>query len=115
MNAFRWLFGIVTTLLLAGYIVLAVVGGNFRRSFGASPLSPLLGLLPCITMGMILASLLWPGRGLLHATAVVVIFGLLASTLILRESVTTGLLALGYLGCWLAYYWLSTRTPLAHG
>lgn len=103
MNTLRWLLGIVTTLLLAGYILLVIAGGNFRRSFGASPLSPLLAVLPCVVLGRILASLLWPG------------LALIAAAFILRESITTGILAIGYLASWLAFYWIVKRTPLANG
>lgn len=48
-------------------------------------------------------------------TTVVLLPGLLAATFILRESVATAVLAFGYLSCWLAYYWMSTRAPLPHG
>ena len=116
MTSFRVLFGILTAILLAGWIFLIVVGGNFRRSFGASPGAPLLPLLPCLLMLLILLSLLWPGqRTLLHITAAGAALGLLGAVAILRQSVTTGVLAAGYLICWLIYYWLTIRGPAGHG
>ena len=116
MVAFRWVFGIVTAIMLAGWIALAVLGGNFRRAFGASPVAPLVTILPVLLMVLVLITLLWPGhRPLLHATAALAVLGLIASATIVRESAATGVLAAGYLVCWLVYYWLALKSPLAHG
>ena len=116
MNSFRWLFGIVTVVLLGGWIFLVVVAGNFRRSFGASPTAPFLALLPGLIMVLMLGSLLWPAqRPLLHITAAAAVLGLVASIIVLRESATTGILGAGYLVCWLVFYWLTIRSPYAHG
>ena len=54
MTGFRWFFGILTALLLAGWVALMVLGGNFRRSFGASPAGPALALLPGLLMALVL-------------------------------------------------------------
>lgn len=116
MNSFRWAFGILTTILLAGWAFLVVVGGNFRRSFGASPGAPLLPLLPGLLMGLVLATLLWPGqRPLLHLTAVAAVLGLLASVAILRESAATAAFVAAYLGCWLVFYWHALGRYAPHG
>jgi hypothetical protein len=116
MTSFRWLFGLLTAILLAGWITLAVIGGNFRRSFGASSTGPLLTLVPALFLALILVSMLWPGqRTLLHITAAGAALALLGAMAIFRETATTAILIAGYLVCWLAWYWNIIRGPVAHG
>ena len=116
MNSFRWAFGLLTAVLLAGWVFLVVVGGNFRRSFGASPGAPLLPLLPGLLLGLVLATLLWPGqRPLLHVTAVAAVLGLLATLAILRESAATAAFVAAYLACWLVFYWHALRRLATDG
>ena len=116
IGGFRWAFGIVTAIMLAGWIGLVALGGNVRRSFGASPVAPLVTILPALLMVLVLATLLWPGhRALLHVTAALALLGLVGSATIFRESVATSVLAAGYLACWLVYYWLALKSPLPHG
>ena len=116
MNSFRWFFGLLTAVLLAGWITLAVIGGNVRRSFGASPTGPLLTLLPALFLVLVLVSMLWPGhRTLLHVTAAAAALGLLGAMAIFRRAATTAILIAGYLVCWLAWYWHTIRSPVAHG
>ena len=41
MNALRWLLGSIAVLAGGGWLLLALWGQSFRRSFGASDLGPL--------------------------------------------------------------------------
>lgn len=108
MNSLRWTLFAVTALTTVGYLALAIVGGGFRRSFGASEHSPWLVVVPPAILLTFLASLLMPGnRPLLHAVAVLAVLLAGASLWLLRDSVLMGLLGLGYSGLWLAYYRLS--------
>jgi hypothetical protein len=114
VNGLRWVLGITTGVLLVGWILLEVVAGGFRRSFGASPTAPLVTIGPASVMVLILTSVIWPHhRGLLHLTAAVVALCVLASFWIMRESPGTGFMAILYMGTWLVYYWLALKVGKA--
>lgn len=109
MTTLRWILGLGTTAMLAGFVVLAMVAGNFRRSFGASPTNPLLTLLPTLAFAVLFAGLLFPGqRLLLHA-------GALAAAILLSICVVNmsgiSLVGISYFGLWLVYYWLAAWMP----
>ena len=96
---------VITALTTVGYFTLAIIGGGFRRSLGASEHGPWLVVVPPAIMMMFLASLLMPGnRMLLHGVAGLAVLLAGASLWLLWDSVFMGLLGLGYAGLWLAYY-----------
>jgi L-asparagine transporter-like permease len=108
--ALRWLLGVTTGLLLVAWILLVIASHDFRRSAGASPVSPFLPILPGVVLVLILATILVPDqRGLLTVTAVVVALAIIGSFFILRQSLATGVFAILYLASWLGFYWLATR------
>jgi hypothetical protein len=116
MTLLRWLLGITTLVMLVGWILLVIASHDFRRSAGASPVSPLVPFIPGVVLILILTTLLAPGsQGLLTVTAVVAGLGILGSFFILRQSVATGLFAILYLLSWFAWYWMlrrGTGTPV---
>ena len=109
MTTLRWTLGLILVLLGGGFVLLSVVGGEFRKSFGASPVSALLFVLPLVAMAVLLAALVTPStRLLLHAGAVVavVLVGFCVWQ-IFAESATILIGALIYLATWLVFYWLT--------
>lgn len=107
MNTLRWILGAVLVLVGGGFVVLSVIGGGFRKSFGASPVGPLVTLLPLLGMALLLAGLVWPSaRLLLHAGAgaAVVLTGLCVWQIV-AESATILIAAILYLALWLVFYW----------
>ena len=106
VNALRWTIGIITTLVAGGFFALAVIGGNFRRSFGASDNAPWMLVGPPLVAALILASLVWPERRvLLHVVAVIMIALCIGCAFLARETVFTAFIGLCYAGLWLAYYY----------
>jgi hypothetical protein len=106
MIALRAVLG---TLLLCGgggFAILAMVAGDFRKSFGASPVSPLIAVAPLVAMAVLLAALIMPAhRPLLHAGAIaaIVLVGF-ALWQLLSESATVMWFALLYLTAWFCFY-----------
>jgi|GEM_PF-5978715 len=106
MTTLRWILGITATALGLGFIALSIVGGGFRKSFGASDTHPFLVLLPPLALGLLVASLVAPAqKPLLHLAALVAV-GMAAFCLwqIVTMSATVLWFALLYLGFWFAYY-----------
>lgn len=113
MNTLRWLLGLSLALAGGGFVVLSVVAGGLRRSFGASAISPLLIALPLVAMGLLLAGLLFPGnKGLLNLGAIAA-FGMIAFCIwqLVTESATVMWVGLAYLLAWLGFYWMAIGRP----
>jgi hypothetical protein len=61
VEALRWLLGILSATVGVGWLALAILGGSFRSSFGASPVGLLTQATPLVVFAMVLASVLAPG------------------------------------------------------
>ena len=109
MNALKWILMVVTLLMAAGWAALVVLSSNFRQSFGASGVAPLLALAPGPVAVLLLLSLRsGAGRTLLHATAVVVVIVIAAALRSAAGKLDPSLVLLFvYLGLWLTYYGLA--------
>lgn len=104
MLAHRWTLGVVTAIVIAGLLAIAVIGGNFRRSFGASD-SPLPILLILAGGGLVLASLAWPAqRPLQHGAAVHMTALAIGSMLLARREPATGVFGVAFAAAWLSLY-----------
>ena len=109
MLGLRWTLGIVTVVVTVVFLVIAVVGGNFRRSFGASD-NPLPTVLTLVVSALVLSSLLWPEqRVLLHVVAVLMAAIVVASLFVAREALVTGMLGVAYAAAWLSLYYRLLR------
>ena len=108
MNALRWLLGIIAALLGGGWLLLALWGQSFRRSFGASDLGPLVVIAVPALMLLVLAAVLWPGqRGLLHVTSAAMAVAAIALVHGLGEMGFAGLMGLAFCAAWFAFYGLT--------
>ena len=104
MLRLRWALGIATALAALTLFGLALVGGNFRRSFGASD-SGIMTVLPVLVGAVVMASLLWPDRRpLLHAVAMLMIGVLMGAVFIARHAAVAATLAIAYASAWLVFY-----------
>jgi hypothetical protein len=104
MLGLRWTLGFATALAALILFGLALVGGNFRRSFGASD-SGIMTVLPVLVGAVVMASLLWPERRpLVHAVAVLMIGILMGAVFIARHAAVAATLAIVYASAWLVFY-----------
>lgn len=88
-----------------GWFLLFVVGGGFRKSFGASETPLLVVGAPLVVAVLLLAGLLFPGhRGLLHAGAGVSVVILAICAL---NPAGLGGLGILFFGLWLVFYYLA--------
>ncbi|MEP6764895.1 MAG: hypothetical protein ABJB66_11315 [Gemmatimonadaceae bacterium] len=107
MTALRWTLGIIITVLAGGFVMLSVVAGGFRKSFGASDTNPLVTMLPLLAAAVLLAGLIVPShKPLLHAGAVAAV-GLISFCVwqMIAESATVTWLGIAYLIAWLVFYY----------
>ena len=105
MTALRWILGLVTALMTAGWLVLIVLGDSFRRSFGASPVEAATAGVPLLVFLLVLGTVLRPStRWLLHVTAVALAAVAIACLGVLRESVPTAMTCLVFCALWFLYY-----------
>lgn len=107
MNALRWSLGIIAVLFGGGFVLLAVAGNAFRKSFGASEHGPLFIGLPVFGLALLLAAILFPSsKPLLHIAAGAAV-GLVGFCLwqIFSESAVPLWFAIAYLAAWFVYYW----------
>lgn len=110
MLPLRWTLGVVTAIVIAGLLAIAVIGGNLRRSFGASD-SPVPILIILVGGGLVLASLAWPGQRLLQHLVAVLMTGLaIGAMLLARRELGTGLFGVAYAAAWLSLYVRLLRT-----
>ena len=113
MIALRWTLGLVTAVVGAGLVAISVIGGGFRRSFGASD-SPLMTIIIVTVVGLILASLVWPNsRILMHIVAALMIAGCVGCAFIARESMSTAIIGALYALVWLSFYYGTVWAPRA--
>lgn len=104
MLELRWTLGIATTLAALALFALALLGGNFRRSFGASD-TGVMSVLPVLVGAVVLASLLWPEqRPLLHGVAILMVGLLMGAVFIARHAAVAATLAIVYASAWLVFY-----------
>ena len=109
MLGLRWTLGIVTVLVSAMLLAIAIVGGGFRRSFGASD-NPLPTVLTLAASALVLASLVWPEqRVLLHVVAVLMAAIAVGSLFLMREALVTAVLGAAYAAAWLSFYFRLLR------
>ena len=106
MTALRWIVGLVTTLAALGTAALVIIGGGFRRSFGASDNSATLVALTVVLAGLIIASVVWPERRvLMHIVAVLMIGLCIACVFLARQTVFVATIGVMYAATWLIFYY----------
>ena len=106
----RWTIGIVTALVAAMWVALAVLGDGFRRSFGASENAPWMFFAPIVVGALVIASVMSPERRtLLHVVAVLMVALCLGSLWLARETMFVATMGVLYTGMWLTYYWRTVR------
>ena len=109
MLGLRWTLGIMTAIAALALFGLAVVGGSFRRSFGASD-SGIMTVLPVLVGAVVVSSLLWPERRpLLHAVALLMVGILMGAVFIARHASVVATLAVVYASAWLFLYYRLLR------
>lgn len=114
MIALRWIMGLLLVATSGGFFALTQFSRGFRRSMGASPLNPLIQVLPLIAAAILLGGLVAPtNRALMHAGAVAAV-GLIGFCVwqAFAEKAFVVWLGVAYLLIWLWYYWRSVHgTP----
>jgi hypothetical protein len=107
MTALRWTLGIILTLAGGGFMLLSVIAGNFRKSFGASDVNPLITILPVVGMALLLAALIFPAKRVLVHTAAAAAIGMIVLCVwqLISEAATFLWISLLYLVAWLVFYW----------
>jgi hypothetical protein len=109
MLGLRWTLGIVTALVTLMIVAIAVVGGGFRRSFGASD-NPIPTALTLVVSALVLASLVWPEqRVLMHVVAVLMVALVVGSLFLVRETLVTAMFGVAYAAAWLSLYYRLLR------
>mgnify|MGYP001567574712 CR=1 FL=1 len=114
MNTLRWILGTIAALFGGGFVLLALLGNTFRKSFGASEHGPLFIGLPVLGVALLLAAIFCPScKPLLHIAAVAAL-GLVGFCLwqIFAEGATPLWFAVAYLAAWFVYYWLAAWRPV---
>jgi hypothetical protein len=106
MNGLRWTIGIVTAIVSASWVALALSGNAFRRSFGASPNSALMFMLPIVGGALVIASVAWPERRmLLHVVAALMVALIVRCLMLARETAFIGTSGTLYGALWLFFYY----------
>ena len=114
MSSLRWTLGIVAALFTAAIIAIAVIGGGFRRSFGAPDNSPLIESIILLAAGLVFASLLWPDRRMLmHTVAVLMAALCIGCAFIARETIFTATMGWSYAAGWFVFYYRSLSAAAA--
>ena len=109
MLGLRWTLGVVTAIVTSGLLALAIIGGGFRRSFGASD-NPLPGVIALVAGVLVLASLVWPQqRVVLHVVAALMTGLVIGSLILARKEPVTGAAGVAYAAAWLSYYYRVLR------
>jgi hypothetical protein len=113
MTTMRWILGGILVFFAGGLVVLSMVAGGFRKSFGASAINPLIVALPLIAFAVLFAGVLFPAsRSILHAGAVAAV-GLIGLCVwqIIADSAVVLFFGIAYLILWLIYYWIAAWKP----
>ena len=96
----------------AGYFALVVIGGGFRRSFGASDKSGIQMVVGIVVTGLVLASLVWPERRLLlHIVAVLMVALCIGCAFLARETMFGATVGALYAIGWLTFYYRTVWAP----
>ena len=112
MTTLRWTLGLVVTLTTAAFMALVIIGGGFRRSFGASDNSGLQIVIGLAVAGLVIASLIAPERRvLMHAVAVVIVAFAVLFLVIMRQAPVVASLGLLYAIGWFAFYYRAVWAP----
>jgi phosphatidylglycerophosphate synthase len=117
MTTLRWILGSILVLAGGGFIFLSVVGGGFRKSFGASPINPLITFAPMLAMLLMLLALIFPANKMLlqaAAVAAVTLAGLCIWQMVTKSGADLAI-ALLYLAAWLVFYWQSAWPSSGRG
>ena len=110
MQGLRWTLGILTLIATGGWVTLAIIGGGFRRSFGASDNGQWMIVVPVLVAALVIASLLAPERrALLHGVAVIMVLLMIGCLVIARETAFVATLGIVYALGWLTYYYRVLR------
>lgn len=105
MNTLRWILGITTVIITAGFWALICFGDGFRRSFGASENSEWKTGITLVVQIALLASIAFPGEKMvMHICAAVVLALAAGSVWVMRESAFVGVTGLTFCGMWIGYY-----------
>ena len=109
MTALRWILGGVILFLGGGFLILCIVAGGFRKSFGGSDLNPLIVVLPLPGMAILLAGVLFPQSKLLLHTGAVAAVTLIGFCIwqIITDFAFVLFCGIAYLITWLVFYWLA--------
>jgi hypothetical protein len=106
MTTLRWTLGLVVAIASTGYFALVVIGGGFRRSFGASDKSGIQVIVGIVVTGLVLASLVWPEkRLLLHIVAVLMVALCIGCAFLARETMFGATVGALYAVGWLTFYY----------
>jgi len=109
MNALRWILGLIAAGFVVGFVALTFLGNAFRKSFGASELSPFFIALPVVGMALLLAAIVFQThKPLLHLAAAAAC-GLVVFCLwqIFSEGEAPLWYAVAYLAVWFVFYGLA--------
>lgn len=105
MMAARWLLGGTLVLFGGGFVVLSLIAGGFRRSFGTSELKPQTTILPLVAVGLLRAALIIPGNSAYSTRAPAQRF---CFWQIIDESAATCCLGIVYWAAWMGFYGVSS-------
>jgi hypothetical protein len=95
MIVLRWLLGISASMAAAGWLLIAFIGNDVRRSFGASGVDSLTFFAPPVVLLLALLTVLQPAhRGMMHGAALVFALAAVGLVLVLRESLFIGVVGL---------------------
>ena len=112
MTTLRWALGLVVTLTTAAFLALVIIGGGFRRSFGASDKSGPQIVIGLAVAGLVIASLVSPERRvLMHVVAVLMVAFAVLLLVIMRHAPFVASLGLLYAIGWFAFYYRAVWAP----
>ena len=112
MMTLRWTLGLLMALATAGWFAIVIIGGGFRRSFGASDASVLPAIVGVVVPVLVVASLVAPERrALLHVVAVLMVALAIMCLVLMRETVFVGSLGVLYAIAWLTFYYRAVWAP----
>ena len=110
MQTLRWALGAGAALVGVAFVAFFVLAERFRESFGASGNGTATLVVPLLVLGLVLASVVWPGsRGLLHLTAVAAVLALAGALWVSRAAPFLGAGGALYFGAWLLFYYLTLQ------
>jgi hypothetical protein len=105
MIGLRWTIGVLTAAAALGTVALAVVGGGFRRSFGASDNSTAIIAGVVIFASLTLASVVWPERRTLMHVVALLMLALLVTCATRAPTLFIATVGILYAAAWLVLYY----------